>query len=581
MAIKKSDISIDYDGHTFYAHGNNVKKYKAELRFGGFRYQSKQGRFQTRNIFNILRLKHIPLDFDINAPPFTEMVEKAKEKDLENMRKRQQAEREEEERFKSSDALAPSPDFKVKTPADIHLFSYQQAGVEQLLKRKNCLLADDMGLGKTVQVITAINHFEKIKQILIICPPSMIITWLREWHKFTIHDDLTVAPLTTKTPVKELSGYNILIAGYSIFSREYPVTKALCERKFNLLVLDEAHYCKNYKAKRTMRILGERGKGGLKAPKKWMLTGTPMLNRPMELYPLVHKLARPYFPDFWEFAFDFTEPEFNGWGWDLNGACNLDELRERLKMSCMVRRTKEEVLTELPPKTQQMITLSPTSAEEKRALKKETKVRKTIAEKQKINAAINEKIKNLDPNKKGYYGIKRRLEKGKLDVPFQLIPLARHETARAKLPQDLQVIRDVLENTTKKLIVFAHHKDVMKHLTQELSSFHPVLLTGDMTVNQRMNVIDTFQKDPQCRLFVGSILAASEGITLTAASHVIFCEIEWSPAKMNQAEDRAHRIGQHENLLVQYLVLDGSYDANMLAQLLNKKDVIDAVMNHK
>jgi hypothetical protein len=161
-------------------------------------------------------------------------------------------------------------------------------------------------------------------------------------------------------------------------------------------------------------------------------------------------------------------------------------------------------------------------------------------------------------------------------VLFAEMSKVRHATAVAKLPQVIEYLHTALDDSEDKIVVMAHHHDVVNAIAREFGDL-AVVLTGE--TNDRQTPVDRFQNDPGCRLFIGSIRAAGVGITLTAASHVVFAELDWTPGNISQAEDRCHRIGQRESVLVQHLVLDGSLDARMAKVVVDKQEVIDQALD--
>jgi ribosomal protein S14 len=160
---------------------------------------------------------------------------------------------------------------------------------------------------------------------------------------------------------------------------------------------------------------------------------------------------------------------------------------------------------------------------------------------------------------------------------FNAIAKLRHDTALAKVPAVIETLKDAVEQG--KVVCFAHHRDVVAAIAE---AFGPVAvtLTGDTSMAARQAAVDRFQNDPTCLLFVGNIRAAGVGLTLTASSHVVFAELDWTPANVTQAEDRCHRIGQHDSVLVQHLVLEGSLDATMARMLVSKQIVLDAALDN-
>ena len=155
----------------------------------------------------------------------------------------------------------------------------------------------------------------------------------------------------------------------------------------------------------------------------------------------------------------------------------------------------------------------------------------------------------------------------------------RHDTAMAKVHAVIAHITNALEDNDNKIIVAIHHHDVADALMDGLAEFNPVILTGENTEQERAASVDAFQNNPKVRIFVGSITAAGVGITLTASSHVVFAELDWVPGNVIQMEDRAHRIGQTETVLVQHIVLSNSLDARMAQSIVSKQAVIDSALD--
>ena len=240
----------------------------------------------------------------------------------------------------------------------------------------------------------------------------------------------------------------------------------------------------------------------------------------------------------------------------------------------LLRRLKKDVLTELPPKRRQIIELPDDSPAARAALRLEAEVEaKTGAQVARLRAAVA--AASDDPA--AYRAAVLALRDAQ-SIAFTEMSRIRHATAIAKAPMVAEHIREVVE-AGGKVIVMAHHKDVVEHLHNALADLGVVLLTGDTPVAKRQQAVDAFQGDDKVRVFIGNILAAGVGITLTASAHVIFAELDWTPGNLSQAEDRAYRIGQRNAVLVQHLVLEGSIDAKMAVTVLEKQQVIDAALD--
>jgi hypothetical protein len=289
-------------------------------------------------------------------------------------------------------------------------------------------------------------------------------------------------------------------------------------------------------------------------------SGTP-LDKPREIYTLLTMLDTATWgpagversKEQGRFYFRYCGPEKVWTGrkyvTTFDGATNLEELQERLRTSLMVRRLKSDVLTELPAKRRQIVVLGEQADEDGFPLDE--------------SGDYQEQVDNLRKSGK---------------VAFEEISGLRHEQALRKLPKCIEYLTETLENNNEKVVVFAHHKDVIAELETALAPFGLVKIDGSTPVGERGGIVDAFQNG-SARVFLGSIGAAGVGLTLTAASRVVFVELDWTPKAMNQAEDRCHRIGQKDTVLVQHLVIDGTLDAKIAKMLVRKQDVADSALD--
>ena len=474
---------------------------------------------------------------------------------------------------------ATDAEIDIPVPAGLSLLPFQKAGVKYALARKDTLIADEMGLGKTVQAITFANADPSIRRAVVICPASLKINWAREIAKWE----------TSPFKVVIGNGQNAdswddlfhddevgwLVINYDILKKWRPF---LMTARLDLLVLDEAHYVKTPKAQRTVAIIGKwdaipsRRVEPIPARHRLALTGTPILNRPAELWTLAHALAPDTFRSWKGYMVRFADAFEDRYGWNTSGASNLEELQSLLRQTIMVRRLKGEVLTELPAKRRAVIELpaNPGQAQLVRAELDAYAAHQSALKA--LRQAVEEAEASEDPD--AYSQAVEALRKG-ASVAFTEMATVRHETALAKVPAMIDVVTDAVEQG--KVIFFAWHRDVIAQMAEAFPD--AVVVTGDTSLSARQAAVDRFQSDPDCRLFLGNIKAAGVGLTLTAASHVIFGELDWTPANVTQAEDRAHRIGQHDSVLVQHLVLEGSLDATMARTLVEKQTVLDAALD--
>ncbi len=467
-------------------------------------------------------------------------------------------------------SLAKEADIDIPHPRGLNYHPFQKAGIKFLIEHENALLADEIGLGKTIEVIGLINYLEEINKILIICPATMKLVWRNELDKW----------LTRKIPVI-IPGYHdtipqtdeiIIIVNYDVFSRKNNLREQIRSQKYDLLVLDEAHYLKHgSKTNRGKYILGG-GKEKIKpiqATRNIFLTATPITNRPIEFWPLIHFLDKENWGNYIWYIKRYCNAYKDYFGyWNTDGASNLEELQRKLRETIMIRRKREDVLPELPEKTKQIIEIP--APELKEILQKEWEVYNSV--KKAVQKARKKLEEIKDKESEDYKKAANKLKRAK-KVAFEEIAHIRKETAIRKIPFVTEYLREILESQDK-VVIFAHHKAVIDSLVRTFKD-KAVKIDGSTPGKERMTAIEKFQNDPQTRIFIGSILACGTGITLTASNFVLFAELDWVPANMSQAEGRVTRIGQKKHVLIQYIVLEGSIDAMMAKKLVQKENIIE------
>ena len=446
---------------------------------------------------------------------------------------------------KIEDSKKVSSDMVLISPVGLNYLPFQKAGIEFCIKQKNVLLADEMGLGKTIQAIGVINNVDDIKKVLIVCTATLKRNWIEELKKWL------TKPLTIKIVdvADDFNNENILICSYN---RLPALLDAFKNYSFDLVICDEVHLTKNKKAIRTKAV----DKISKRTVRNIHMTGTPIVSRPAELFPLIQRLG--FEMDWWHFMKRYADMHQNKFGYmEYKGAINLEELQQKLRSSIMIRRMKADVLTELPDKIRQPIVLDADSKELKEAIKQEQKFLDLFD-------SYVAKINSLE---------------FRIDKEFSELAISRKNTAIAKIPLVIEFIKNTLENTDK-VVVFAHHKEVISKIQAEFKD-EAVKLTGDSTQDERQQAIKEFQNNPKIKVFIGSILACGAGITLTASSTVIFAELDWVPGNVSQAEDRCHRIGQKNTVMVYHLIVDGSIDVKISKMLIEKQTNIDKALNLK
>jgi SWI/SNF-related matrix-associated actin-dependent regulator 1 of chromatin subfamily A len=498
------------------------------------------------------------------AAPFVAFADESCKAQLDVIAKEQEANR---EMSRATDA-----EIDVPAPEGLAYLPYQKAGIQFAYAHTRMLLADEMGLGKTIQVLGLINYVPSIKNVLVVCPASGRINWYRESTKWLMRKFNFGIAQGNDFPFMA----NFIIVNFDILSRHGDFLR---EREWDLLCIDESHFLKNPKAKRTKQVFGNKKEklDPIPAQRVMLLTGTPILNRPKEVWPLINYLDPENWNSWWYFAKRYCGAVQGRWGMDVDGATNLGELQDKLRRSVMVRRLKRDVLKELPPKRRQIVAFPADSLELQALIRTERAEYEKHAEKlEDLKIAVEMSKASDDP--RDYEQAVKALQVG-VGAAFSEIAKLRHDTAVAKIPMVIDHLREMLENENK-LVIFAHHHDVQDRLMEEFGA-DAVLHRGGMSDTDKQVSVDRFQTDPAVKLFVGSIKASGLIITLTAASNAAFAELDWTPGWMSQCEDRVHRIGQNDGVLIQHLVLDGSLDADMAQRLIAKQAIIDLAMDDK
>ena len=428
----------------------------------------------------------------------------------------------------------------------MELFPYQKQGVSFIeAKDGRALVADSMGLGKTAQALAWLQLHREKTPVIIIVPASLKLNWERECHMWLKNPNTQI--LTGTKADMPIVG-DIIIINYDILPAWYKRLKAIDAK---VLVTDECHYYKSNQAKRTKAVKAL-AKG---IPHIIALSGTPIVNRPIEMFNAIDIVQPGIFGSLWSYAKKYCGAVHNGWGWDFNGATNTEELHERLSNSIMIRRKKEDVLKQLPPKVRSFVPMELTNSKEY-----------AKAEKDFIEWVRAEK------------GVKAAERAGNAEALAKISGL-KQLAIQGKITGSLGWIKDHLD-TNGKLVVFAVHKKTINAVMEAMAEYNPVKVDGSVSQEQRQWAVDTFQNDPDCRLFVGNIKAAGVGLTLTAASSVAFLELGWSPGEHDQAEDRIHRIGQEsDSVNAYYLLAQGTIEEEIAKLIDKKRKVLDQVLD--
>lgn len=422
---------------------------------------------------------------------------------------------------------------------------HQKEAIEKLLANERFILADDMGLGKTTAAVIA-SLESKAKKILIVCPASLKINWEREIKNYTDRKILVIEGR------KWGSTFDYYIINYDILKNFHTTDKSedseayqlIAKEKFDLAIVDEAHYISNTTSQRT-RLLNDILDN---IPRVWLLTGTPMTSRPINFFNLLSIVNSPLALNWQVYVRRYCAGYQFRVGqrkvWNTSGASNLDELRERTK-NIVLRRLKSDIL-DLP---------------------------------EKIIAPIYLELKNTyyDDELEEFMRIsKENQKKESISVTLNRLMRIRQLIAVEKVNYTCELIDKFIEQD-KKVIVFTNFT-MSLDLIHEKYKKNSVTLDGRMSKEKRQESVDKFQTNDKVKVFISNIKAGGVGITLTAAEAVIMNDLSFVPADHSQAEDRAYRYGQKNSVLVYYPVFENTVEMQIFNILQKKKDIIDQVM---
>lgn len=448
----------------------------------------------------------------------------------------------------------------------------------------------------TIQAIGIANRMKGIGAVLVVCLASHKEHWKRAFETWDVQD-LSVEIAEGK---KDFPDSQVVVINYDIIHRFHDEIRA---GTWDLIIMDEAHALKNKDARRTVYILGgvetipkgERVKKGpktrlisaIKARRKVFLTGTPMTGRPRDLYTFIRAADPTLFEYYYEYALKFCGGYYDSYGnLDDTGSSNEEELNALLRSLLMIRHLKDEVLKELPPKTRTVLPLSSDGL-----------TRKLAAERDAISEllAVYEKklgnVKELSTDEIAdiilaatprLFDDYAREADGELDkdTPINKLAIARQELALAKVPMIVEHLKSVLESE-ECVVFFGYHQAVIEAVRDAFPGC--AVVYGKTPMKKRQPEVDRFQEgnDPECRVFVGQYTAAGTGFTMTRSRVVVCGELTWVPHELTQAEDRCHRLGQEDNVLVYHLVVSGSLDDVLINRIMIKQATNDRILDGK
>lgn len=445
-------------------------------------------------------------------------------------------------------------------------YEYQKKGVKFLLARNGCILGDEMGTGKSfMSIISALES--GLNKILVICPSNMKITWYREISCFTNQVEMVEGRHWSSSKFT-IVNYDILKNFHTPFKerkeyqkegKESEIKNTILDEEFDLIIVDEAHKIKNNKSNRG-KIVKEVCTHKNGPEKVWLLTGTPIQNKPIDFFNLLASIGSEMTNNWLHFVKRYCDAKKmyktlkNGKKrqfWITDGASNLEELSEKTK-NIILRRKKEDVLTDLPDKTVTPI----------------------------IQELTDSEWKEYDNLWDDY--LEKRKEMGKKGTPdkdlVELI-LLREFIAMKAIPYTADLVNNILEeDPSNKVVIFTTFKEEQEALSEYFGN-KCVLHNGSMSDSEKQKSVDKFQNQKNKRVFIGNIDSAGVGITLTASNTVVFNSFKWVPAENEQAEDRCHRISQENNVTVYYQLFKDTISEYMWGALKNKKTIINKIIN--
>jgi SWI/SNF-related matrix-associated actin-dependent regulator 1 of chromatin subfamily A len=443
------------------------------------------------------------------------------------------------------------------------LMPFQAAGVRYALRRQHTLIADPMGLGKTVQALAVCNATEA-RRILVVCPAAITrqwrdaaMRWLRPLRSCATHGVVVVNGMRIHPTAR------VVVISYDR-AKQPAISAALGATEWDAVILDEAHYLRNHSSARAKHILGSWAAGrhsGIlgRASRVIALTGTPLPNRPLEIYGLARALD-------WEsidfMSFDAFKEAFNKYEimqvTKQDGTIafvrsetvsRLEELQARLRCGFMVRRDKAAAAPQMPAKIYDVLDVGSRQLE-------------VLVQRERL---LDIDIDHLDT------------------LTFEqqaAVASIRREMGLEMASAAKEVIEDMIESDGK-IVVFCWHLDVVAKLAELFAHHKPQIVTGQHSASQRETAVKTFVEDNECRLFIGNIQAAGTGIDglQRAACSLVILEPSWVPAENEQAIDRLHRVGQANPVLARFLVAEGSISARIIRRAVEKARVAHCALD--
>lgn len=436
------------------------------------------------------------------------------------------------------------------------LFPYQEKGVRKLARLLTtgggALLADEMGTGKSIQALAvydALREAHPKRPMVVVCPAGLRLNWQKEVKD---HLGIHAAILEGHKADPDFLPARAYIVGYdTLGDARRPTAWAyhLRRRKPFMLTIDESQLLKSRAAKRTKAVAAF----ARRIPYRLGLSGTPLVNRPAELWTILNICRPDLYPDFMSFAHKHCDPQRKPWRWEFKGAKRIDELHHDLLMNMMVRRLKADVLPALSAKRLHVVSLP-------------------LSNRQEYADAYDDFLSWMRKNYRHKVSGAKKAEV--LVKTGYMLRLA----AALKRPAVEDWIDTWLKVNPGKLLVFGRHTQILEDIQTRFKRLS-VLVTGKVSMKVRKEYQAQFQQSGKCRLFVGNMDAAGSGWNGTAGSAVAFCEYDWRPGVHKQCADRIHRIGQTGDCDIYYLTARNTIEEKMAALLQAKQEVLDQVLD--
>lgn len=454
--------------------------------------------------------------------------------------------------------IEPLPDLEVEVPLLRQMFPYQKNGVAYSLQHQRVIVGDQPGLGKTGQAIATMVA-GGAKCILVICPATLRENWKREWKLWTGKEALILSDRVKSSwpQYYRVGMVNVFITNYESLKKYFveainkPEDKPLRLNHikfrdtislFDAVIIDEVHRCKDGRTQTAKFVMG------IAREKQWILglTGTPVVNKPMDLIPQLHIIGQlGQFGGYKGFVDRYCQ--------GFSQASNLKELNYLMHKHCFYRREKQEVLKDLPDKMRNVI-------------------RVDISNRPEYNKAENQFIEFLRENLgKTDAEIDKSL-RGEIMVQMSIL---KKVAARGKIQAFIDAVQEVID-AGDKIVLFAWHKDIVHELKKSIPG--AVTLVGDDAMDTRQRSVDAFQQNGNVQVIICNIKSGGVGITLTASSRVSFIELPWHPADCEQCEDRCHRIGQKDSVQASYFLGHETIDEYIYQIIEKKRGIVNQVL---